>query len=65
MVLIMSKPVPSIINKRNRVKHEKWKNGDVAVNIFRTPKALHAAKIANEAIDYARFRSRLVDGVIR
>lgn len=60
----MSKPVPPIINKRTRVKHEPWRNGEVAINTFRTPKAKRAAKIANEAIDYARFRSRLCDGVI-
>lgn len=54
----MSKPVPASINKRKRVKHEKWKNGERVIEAL-SWKCYKAARTANEAIEYARFRTKL------
>lgn len=50
--------------KKCSVKVELWRPKEmVMTNVMRNRKAGKAAMAANQAIDYARFRSRLCDGV--
>lgn len=52
--------------KKQITKSELWKPSEMVMqNVMKNYKSDHAAAIANQAIDYARFRSRLCDGVKR
>lgn len=52
--------------KKQITKSELWQPSEMVMqNVRKNYKSDHAAAIANQALDYARFRSRLCDGVKR